>query len=132
MSDQDISSRPWASAETAALFALEWIEAWNSHDLTRILTHYRDDFEMSSPLIIQRGFSPDGVLRGKAVIAEYWKIGLAAQPPLWFELIEVFRGSGMICLLYRSVTRNRRVIEWLRFDETGLVSHAAAIYGEPR
>ena len=123
--------RPWSSTKGAAAFAGEWLDAWNSHDLPRILSHYRDDFEMSSPLIIERGRSPDGVLRGKAAIAEYWKIGLAAQPPLRFVLIEVFRGAGMICLLYRNVTRNRRVIEWFRFDEAGLVSHAAGIYGEP-
>lgn len=50
-------------------------------------------------------------MRGKVAITDYRKIGLAARPPLCFELIEVFRGAGMICLLYRSVTRNRRVIE---------------------
>lgn len=27
----------------------EWIEAWNSHDLDRILSHYSEDFVMSSP-----------------------------------------------------------------------------------
>ena len=27
-------------------FAAEWIAAWNSHDLERILAHYTDDFEM--------------------------------------------------------------------------------------
>ena len=131
MSSSASDTQPYATVEAAQAFAQDWLEAWNSHDLPRILSHYRDDFEMSSPLIVQRGFSPDGVLRGKAVIAEYWKIGLAAQPPLRFELIEVFRGAGMICLLYRSVTRNRRVIEWFRFDQAGLVSHAAGIYGEP-
>ena len=30
-------------------FAAEWIEAWNAHDLERILAHYADDFEMASP-----------------------------------------------------------------------------------
>jgi ketosteroid isomerase-like protein len=30
---------------TAEAFASEWIEAWNSHDLDRILAHYSDDFE---------------------------------------------------------------------------------------
>ena len=28
-------------------FAAEWIEAWNAHDLDRILSHYTDDFEMN-------------------------------------------------------------------------------------
>ncbi len=79
----------------------------------------------------ERGRSTDGVLRGKAAIAEYWTIGLTAQPPLRFELIEVFRGAGMVCVLYRNVSRNRRVIEWFRFDDAGSVSHAAGIYAEP-
>ena len=35
----------------AERFATDWIAAWNSHDLDRVLTHYEDDFEMSSPLI---------------------------------------------------------------------------------
>jgi ketosteroid isomerase-like protein len=34
-------------------FAREWIEAWNSHDLDRVLSHYADDFTMSSPYIAQ-------------------------------------------------------------------------------
>ena len=131
MTDAIRDPHPWSSTKGAKAFALEWLEAWNSHDLPRILSHYRDDFEMSSPLIVERGKSADGVLRGKVAIADYWKIGLAAQPPLRFELIEVFRGAEMICLLYRSVTRNRRVIEWFRFDDAGLVTHAAGIYGEP-
>jgi len=35
----------------AERFGADWIAAWNSHDLDRVLTHYEDDFEMSSPLI---------------------------------------------------------------------------------
>jgi hypothetical protein len=46
-------------------FAAEWIAAWNSGDLERILSHYADDFEIRSPLIGERGFSPTGVLRGR-------------------------------------------------------------------
>src|SRR3989441_9324770 len=41
--------RNWAEA-----FAREWVDAWNAHDLERILSHYTDDFEMASPLIVER------------------------------------------------------------------------------
>lgn len=34
-------------------FARDWIESWNSRDLDRILSHYSDQFEMSSPKITQ-------------------------------------------------------------------------------
>lgn len=33
-------------------FAADWIDSWNSNDLGRILSHYTDDFEMTSPVII--------------------------------------------------------------------------------
>lgn len=34
----------------AERFAHEWVEAWNSHDLEAVLSHYSDDLEMSSRL----------------------------------------------------------------------------------
>jgi len=45
-------------------FAQDWIESWNAHDMERILSHYTDDFEMSSPLIVERLGQSLGVLRG--------------------------------------------------------------------
>lgn len=29
-------------------FAQEWMEAWNAHNVERVLSHYTEDFEMSS------------------------------------------------------------------------------------
>ena len=111
-------------------FAQEWIDAWNSHDLDRILAHYAEDFEMSSPLIVERGRDPGGVLRGKAAIRDYWAIGLAVIPPLRFELLDVHSGISQIGILYRSVGR-RRVIELLTFNESLQVIRGAGLYGGP-
>jgi SnoaL-like domain len=111
-------------------FAKEWIAAWNSHDLDRILSHYVDDFEMSSPLIIERKMDPGGVLRGKAAIRGYWALGLAAVPPLRFELIDVHVGISTIGILYRSIGR-RRVIELLTFNEDKEVIRGSGLYGGP-
>ena len=63
----------------ARRFAAEWIEAWNAHDLERILAHYADDFEMASPVIVQVAGEPSGVLRGKANVAAYWTKALALR-----------------------------------------------------
>ena len=49
--------------EWAREFAREWIAAWNDGDLERILAHYADDFEMTSPLIIERMGVASGMLR---------------------------------------------------------------------
>ena len=45
--------------EFAHQFAEDWIAVWNSHDLEAILSHYTDDFEMSSPLIVQANRSAE-------------------------------------------------------------------------
>jgi len=38
------------SVPEAQEFAREWIEAWNSHNIDRILDHYSEDFEMTTPM----------------------------------------------------------------------------------
>jgi ketosteroid isomerase-like protein len=35
--------------EFAREFGREWIEAWNAHDLEKILGHYANDVEFTSP-----------------------------------------------------------------------------------
>jgi len=98
-------------------FAWDWIEAWNSHDLDRILAHYAEDFEMTSPLIVERFGREDGILKGKTAIAEYWKPSISLDPPLTFELLDVLAGINQLTIYYRSVDRNV-VAETLTFDSS--------------
>jgi ketosteroid isomerase-like protein len=116
-------------AAWARAFANDWCEGWNTADLPRILAHYTDDFEMASPLIVERGLDPSGILRGKTAVAAYWKKGLeAAQPPLRFELIDVYTGIDSLVIHYRSVGR-RLVMEVLTFDAERRVIRGAACWG---
>jgi hypothetical protein len=117
--------RDWAES-----FAHDWVEAWNSHDLERIFAHYVDDFEMSSPLIVERMKVQSGVLRGKDAIRPYWTWGLQLQPPLKFELLGVYVGADKIGIHYRSVGR-RLAVEVLTLNAARQVTHGAALYGDP-
>ena len=117
------------TAAWAQEFALEWIAAWNSHDLERILSHYTDDFEMSSPLIVERMGEPSGKLRGKEQIRPYWQKGLAALPPLRFELIDVFAGVDSIVIYYRSINR-KMACETLFFNAQREIIRGVAHYGK--
>jgi ketosteroid isomerase-like protein len=113
----------------ARAFATEWIAAWNSGDLERIFALYADDFEMRSPLIAERGFSPTGVLRGKAAIRPYWGGGItAAAPPLEFELIDAYAGVHTIAIHYRSVGR-KHVIEIIELDDQRRAIRGSACHG---
>lgn len=85
----------------AAAFANEWIAAWNSHDLPRILSHYSDDFEMSSPVITQITGEPSGKLKGKEAVGAYWRRALQSIPDLHFELITTLVGCESVTLYYK-------------------------------
>lgn len=108
-------------------FAADWIAAWNAHDLDRILSHYADDFEMSSPVIVQIAGEPSGTLRGKIVVGAYWQKALALIPDLQFELISVLAGVGSITLCYKGA-RGRLAAEVFHFGPGGKVVKAFAHY----
>lgn len=104
-------------------FARDWIDSWNSHDMDRILSHYTDDFEITSPLIVERLKKPRGTLQGKQSVRAYWEPSLHAAPPLEFELIDLLVGIDSITIYYRNVGK-RIVAETLIFDRDGRVTRA--------
>ena len=107
-------------------FADEWIEAWNSHNLERILAHYSDDFVMSSPRIAQIAGEPSGILQGKAAVAAYWSKALQMLPDLKFRLIGTFSAADSLAIHYEGTSGF--VVEVFFFDAAGLVCRAAAHY----
>ena len=112
--------------EQANHFAKEWIEAWNSHDLDRILAHYSEDFTMASPRIAVIAQEPSGILRGKAAVARYWAQALALTPALEFKWIATFIGADSVAVHYQGP--RGPAIEVFFFDDSGLVNNAAAHY----
>jgi len=114
-------------SKVAANFATEWIAAWNAHDLPRVLSHYTDDFEMTSPKIVQIAGEPSGRLVGKAAVGAYWATALARNPDLHFELIAAMHGIDSVVLHYRGVG-GQLVAEVLYFNSGGMVTRACANY----
>lgn len=115
--------------EMAWQWAQDWVDAWNAHDIIRVLSHYTPDFEMSSPYIVTIAGEPSGVLRGQAALAAYWRAALEKLPDLQFELREVFRGVNSLTVYYKGA-RGVLATEVFFFDEHGLVIRAHAHYGE--
>lgn len=89
--------------EQANKFSDHWIASWNSHDLESILSHYIEDFEMSSPAIIEAMNEPSGTLRGKEKIGLYWSQALEKYPELKFEKLHVLAGANSITIIYNGV-----------------------------
>ena len=113
--------------QKAEQFAQEWLEAWNDHDLQRILSHYSDDFEMRSPVITQITGNAEGCLIGKQAVGEYWGKALELFPNLKFTHICTLLGVNSVVIYYYGAT-GKRVAEVFSFNQDGLVFKAHAHY----
>jgi len=112
--------------EFAESFSEHWIASWNAHDLDEILSHYTDDFELSSPIICERMGVPEGILRGKKAVSEYWAIGLASKHRLHFEFIDTLVGVNSLVILYKG--RKGLSSEVFYFNDERKVYKAVAHY----
>ena len=107
-------------------FATEWISAWNAHDLRKVLSHYTETFEMTSPLIAEIAGERSGRLTGKAAVAAYWSKALQVIPDLHFELLHTLIGVDSVVLFYKAA--RGLAAEACYFDANGKVSRASAHY----
>lgn len=113
--------------DRALKFAREWIDAWNAHDLDGILSHYTDDFEMSSPFIAAFSGESSGSLKGKAQVGIYWQTAIERIPDLHFELLEVFTCVNSITVYYKAVL-GKLATEVFFLNHDGKVYKALAHY----
>ena len=109
-------------------FAAEWVEAWNSHDLSRILSHYADDVVFTSPASSRYTGDPSGRVVGKAALEAYWRRALENAPDLTFTLRSVFSGPNAVAIRYFSSRTGAEAVEVLRFNPDGLAVDSAAYY----
>lgn len=101
-------------------FSMQWIDAWNSHDIQRILRPYDDSFELSSPVLAKLYPDSGGKLKGKQAIGSYWSKALAARPDLKFELLAVLKGVDSAVIHYRGYAESL-CAEFFIFNADGLV-----------
>lgn len=104
--------------EAAAKFVTEWIDAFNAHDLEKILHHYDDAIEFYSPFIPLLKFNEEGLIRNKKELAIYFAAGLAAYPDLHFKLHNYFTGINTVVIYYTSVN-GRLAAETFKLNDEG-------------
>jgi ketosteroid isomerase-like protein len=117
-------------ASFARAFAQDWVDAWNSHDLERILSHYDDEMRLVSPVALKLLNNGDGVVQGKAALREYFRRGLDAFPNLHFDLIDVLWGAETIVVYYANKVRGNKTAEVMQMSPAGKVSKVWANYDQ--
>lgn len=116
--------------EFAAAFAKNWVEAWNAHDLERILSHYSEDFTIESPMAVTLYPQSGGTVVGKNEVRQYWKIGLEKSPNLNFNLLEVLVGVNSLALSLFNTTSNKKSVEVMSFNGEEKVFKALVCFSE--
>lgn len=117
------------TAEWAQKFAAEWIAAWNTHDLHRVLAHYAPNVEFFSPLVQRLLGDTGGKIHGKDALREYFEKALTAYPDLRFDLHTVYAGVNSVTISYRSV-KNLQAAEVMLLDNDNRVATVYAHYAE--
>jgi ketosteroid isomerase-like protein len=113
-------------AAFAERFAVEWLAAWNGHDLEAILGHFAEEVVFTSPLAQRIVEDSDGVIRGKEALRAYWREGLRRNPELHFEIEDLYLGVTTLVIHYRNQS-GALVNEVLTFDGS-LVTEGHATY----
>ncbi len=113
--------------DSAQAFARDWIDAWNAHDLDRILAHYDDAVQLTSP-VARRFLNGGTTIHGKAALREYFRQGLEAYPNLRFDFLEVLWGIETVVVRYINNVSGGPSAEVMLFNAAGKVTRVWANY----
>ncbi len=109
----------------AKQFAQSWEQAWNAHDIDRIMPHYADTIVLVSPIAAK--LLGQAEVKGAEAVRRYFIKGLDAYPDLTFKVLEVFTGEQSLVLYY--VNQNgTKAGEFMQFDTAGKVEKMLAHY----
>ncbi|GAB4019652.1 nuclear transport factor 2 family protein [Spirosoma koreense] len=114
--------------EFAKTFTQAWIDAWNSHDLEQILSHYSDDFVIETPMAARLIPESKGLIEGKPAVRTYWQLGISRIPDLHFQLIDLLVGVQSLTIYYLNTATGKRSVENMFFTVEGKVSRAFVNY----
>jgi ketosteroid isomerase-like protein len=115
------------SEKRARELASHWVEAWNSHDLDRIMAHYEDGVVLVSPVAARLLGDPSGTVAGKPALRSYFERALERFPNLKFELIDLMWGLNSVVLYYTN-QNGSKTGEFMELGPDGKVARVVANY----
>jgi ketosteroid isomerase-like protein len=112
---------------TIAEIITDWIDAWNTHDIDRIMGHYADEVEFTAQTVVTRWNKADGKLKGKEELQQHFSKGLTLAPGIHFTVEEILYAPSGYAVLYRRENGNR-VLDAVELNEAGLATKVTAYY----
>ncbi len=86
--------------------ANQWFEAFNQHDLKKLLSLYDDNAEHYSPKLKLHQPETNGWIKGKAALRNWWADAFNRLPNLHYEVIKLTADDEQIFMEYIRQTPN--------------------------
>ena len=102
-----------------------WLEAFNVHDLDRLLLLYHDDAEHFSPKLKQRKPESNGMVRGKNELRAWWKDAFQRLPGLTYKMYRITANKESVFMEYTRIVpgeENMEVAEVLEIKNNLIVA----------
>jgi ketosteroid isomerase-like protein len=112
------------SAENNKKIALKWFEAFNEHDLEKLLLLYSDNAEHFSPKLKIRKPETNGLIKGKQALRDWWKDAFDKLPTLNYEVLKLTADKEQVFMEYIRHLQNEedlRVAEVLQINNGTII-----------
>lgn len=113
----------------ARAFADRWISDWNHKDVEAVLTHFSEGVVFTSPQA--KAIVGSVRVEGKSRLREYWTKAISRIQTIRFTLDSVISDRNRMGIVYVAEIDGKRMraVEFLAFDDDGLVRDGEAMYG---
>ena len=88
------------SAQNNKQIALKWFEAFNEHDLEKLVALYDDNAQHFSPKLKVRLPETLGLIKGKQALRDWWKDAFDRLPSLQYEVIKLTTDDEQVFMEY--------------------------------
>jgi len=99
------------SAEKNLSIAMLWFEAFNAHNLEKLLSLYDDEAEHFSPKLKIRHPETHGLVTGKEAMRSWWKDSFDRLPSLHYKVTSLTSNADRVFMEYiRTVDNEENVL----------------------
>jgi len=88
------------SAQNNKQIATKWFEAFNAHDLEKLLSLYNDNAQHYSPKLKIRMPETQGLIKGKQALREWWQDAFDRLPTLQYDVIKLTADEDQVFMEY--------------------------------
>jgi len=86
--------------------AIDWFEAFNQHNIEKVLALYDDNAEHYSPKLKVHQPDTNGLIKGKAALRTWWEDAFKRLPSLHYEVIKFTADDEQVFMEYIRSTPN--------------------------